>query len=94
MTENKEELKIKIQKIFTKIRNELDDREEKLLSEVESIYENTFFKEELIKQYEKLPNKIKSSFEKGKLLEKEYTNDKKPFLINECIKIEENIKIM
>ena len=92
MTENKEELKIKIQKIFTIIRNELNDREEKLLSEVESIYENTFFKEELIKQYEKLPNKIKSSFEKGKLLEKEYTNDKKPFLINECIKIEENIK--
>ena len=92
VTESKEELKINIQKIFTKLRGEINDREEKLLIEVDDIYEKTFFKEEMLKECEKLPNKIKLSLERGKLLEKEYNDDKKVFLINEGIKIEKKLK--
>ena len=59
MNQKKEELKLKIQKIFTKIRNELNNREDELLLEVEKQYNNLYFKEEFIKEIEKLPNKIK-----------------------------------
>ncbi len=36
INENKEELKLKIQKIFTKIRNTLNDREDELLSDIDN----------------------------------------------------------
>ena len=51
---DKEKLKIKIQKIFTNIRNELNNREDKLLLEVDKQYEDLFFKEEINKECEKL----------------------------------------
>ena len=40
---NKEELKTNIQKIFTKLRNVLNDREDKLLTEVDNKYNELFF---------------------------------------------------
>ena len=66
ISENKENLKMKIQKIFTKIRNTLNDREDELLLEIDKKFNDLFFKEELIKESEKLPNKIKLALEKGK----------------------------
>jgi len=95
MNQSKEELKIKIQTIFTKIRNELNSREDKLLSEVDNCYEKAFYKEDMMKEFERLPNKIKESLEKAKLFGKEYDdndNNNKIYLINEGIKIENNIK--
>ena len=71
ITLNKEEIKLKILNIFTKIRNMLNEREEKLLSKLDNIYDNTFFKEDLIKKGEKIPTQIKFLLEKGKLLDKE-----------------------
>ena len=62
---NKEELKIKIQQIFTQIRNTLNEREDKLLSEVDIFYRDIFCSDNIIKQSEKLPQKIKLSLEKG-----------------------------
>ena len=51
-----------------------------------------YFKEEIIKQSENLPNKIKISLERGKLIENEWNNnDRLYFLINDCINIEKNI---
>ena len=93
-TKNKEELKIKIQKIFTKLRNELNNREEVLLLEVDNKFENLNFKEDVIKESEKLPNKIKISLEKGKSIDKEYyTNENKLcFLINVCLNLEKEAK--
>ena len=41
INQSKEELKIKIQEIFTKIRNKVNNREDELLSEVDYLYENT-----------------------------------------------------
>ena len=91
ITDNKEELKKKIQKIFTKFRNELNNREEQLLKEVDIVYDQEFFKEEKLKEIEKLPNKIKLSLEKEKIIEKEYNDNKKAFFINNwLIKIFKN----
>ena len=63
-----------------------------MLYEIDKKYDEIYFKEEIIKESEKLPNKIKLSLEKGKMLEKEYNNDKLASLINDCINIENNVK--
>ena len=92
INENKEELKLKIQKIFTKIRNELNNREDELLFEIDEKFSHHFFKEDLIKESEKLPNKIKLSLEIFKLSDKMENSEYKILsLINDCINIENNI---
>jgi len=92
INENKEKLKINIQKIFTKIRNALNEREDKILLEVDNKFDNLFFKEELIKESEKLPNIIKTSLERGKIKDDDWKDkDKLNSLINDCINIENNI---
>ena len=93
--EKKEELKLKIQKIFTKIRSGLNEREDQLLLEVDKKYDKIFFEEEFIQQNEKLPNKIRISLEKCKLDDNDNGwNDKNKlnYLIHNCINIENNIK--
>ena len=93
ITENKENLKLEIQKVFTKIRTDLNDREDILLSEVDKYFDNNYFNEGLIKKRDKLPIKIKISLEKGKLIENEWNNnDKLNSIINDCINIENNLK--
>ncbi len=62
---------MKIQKGFTNIRNALNDREDKLLLEVDNKFNTSYFKEDLIKENEKLPNKIQISLEKGKKTDNE-----------------------
>ena len=69
MNKNKEDLKLSIQQIFTKIRSEINNREDQLLIEVEQKFENIFCKEDIIKESEKLPIKIKDSLEKGKIID-------------------------
>ena len=66
INKNKEELKVKIQNIFTKIRSAINEREEKLLLEVDNEYSKYFINEEFISKNEKLPQKVKSVIEKGK----------------------------
>ena len=91
--ERKDELKLKIQNIFTKIRTILNEREDELLLEVDNKYKDLFGDENIIKESEKLPNKIKLSLEKGKLLDNEWNdNNKLSSNINNCINIEDNIK--
>ena len=93
ISKNKEELKLKIQKIFTNIRNILNEREDEILLEVDNKYNDIFCNEEIIKESEKLPNKIKLSLEKGKLINNEWNdNNKLNSIINDCINIENNIK--
>ena len=91
--EKKEEIKLKIQKIFTQIRTALNEREDELLSEVDKKFVNLFGEEDIIKESEKLPNKINISLEKGKLLDNDWNdNNKLSFSLNNCIDIEDNIK--
>ena len=92
INENKENLKTKIQKIFTTLRNEIKNREDKLLIEVDKKYEELFFNEDIIKESEKLPNKIKISLKKGKLIEINWKENKLNSLINDCLNIEKNIE--
>jgi hypothetical protein len=63
----KEKLKLEIQKVFTKIRNSVNQREDELLLKVDQQYSEFFFNEDLIKESETLPKKIKISLEKGKI---------------------------
>ena len=87
---NKEEVKINIQKIFTKLRNHINEREDELLMEVDTKFNELYFSEDIMKESENLPNMIKISIEKGKLL-----NCNKDInlisLINDCLIIENNI---
>ena len=89
---NKEELKIKVSKIFTQIRNFINEREDKILLEIDNKFDNLYFKEEIIHHCENLPSKIKKSQEKGKLIEKEWNNNKLSELLNDCINIENTIE--
>ena len=90
--ENKEKIKKEVSNIFTKIRNALNNREDELLIEIDNKFENLFFKDDLIKLGEKLPNEIKTSLEKGKMIETEKNEiDKINIFINGCINIENNI---
>ena len=65
---NKEEVKINIQKIFTKLRNHINEREDELLMEVDTKFNELYFSEDIMKESENLPNMIQISIEKGKLL--------------------------
>ena len=89
---DKDDLKLKIQNIFTKIRTTLNEREDQLFKEIDNMYNDKFFSEDIIKKGEKLPKQIKISLEKGKLIYKEWDNINLYSYINDCINIEHNIK--
>ena len=89
---NKEELKIKIQKIFTQLRTALNDREDQLLIEVDKQFNYLYLNRDSIKESENLPNKIKIFLEKGKIIDENWNNDKLASMINDCINIENNIQ--
>ena len=93
INQNKEKLKIKIQKIFTKIRTAINEKEEKLLIEVDNEYNKYFMNEEIINKTEKLPKKIKIALEKAKnILSENVNNVKLNSLINDCINVENKAK--
>ena len=91
-TKSVEILKKEIQNIFTKIRNNLNKREDELLTEVDKQFIHDFFKEDFIKEIESIPNKIKTSLENIQLIKKDWEDKSKmKLLINNCINIENNI---
>ena len=94
INKNKEQLKINIQKIFTKIKSTLNEKEDELLLKVDEIYNNSYIKDELVKSSEKMPKKIKLSLEKGNLIQKEWNENDLDLAnyINICLYIENNIK--
>jgi len=93
INKRKEEVKLNIQKVFTNIRNEINNREDIILSEVDKEFDKLFFNDEIINKSEKLPIKIKKSLEKGKIDDNDWKDKNKlSCLINDCINIENNIK--
>ena len=92
INENKEKIKLKVQSVFTKIRNELNNREDTLLLEIDRLYNDNYSNEKIIKDSEKLPEKIKLLLENVENIEKEYNDDKLSLFINDCINIEDNIQ--
>ena len=86
---SKEEIKLKIQKIFTKIRNTLNKREDQLLLEVDKEFNKYYFKEDIEKNFLKLPNQIKESLKKSSNIKNEWENENKLCsLINDWINFE------
>ena len=93
ISKDKEELKLNIQKIFTKIRSEVNDREDKILNEVDKTYENIYFDESLLRKREKISNQIRINLEESKKIENDWEdNNKSLYLLYNCINIENNIK--
>ena len=89
----KEELKLQVQKIFTNIRNKINEREDQLLLKVDNQFDKLFIKEDIIKDSEKLPNEIKILLEKGEIIDNDWNDTNKlNSLLNTCINIENNIK--
>ena len=91
---NKGEIKKQIQKSFTKLRNELNNKEDELLLEVDNIYDKMFVKEDLIKEIEKLPKKIKTALERNHDFNIKNNNNDDNYisLINDFINVENTIK--
>jgi len=91
--QRKEEVKIKIKSIFTKIKTVINEREDELLLKIDNKYNDIFGNESLIKDLEAVPNKIKFNLEKGKMINNEWNdNNKLSLIIYNCIQIENNIK--
>ena len=92
MNEKKEKLKIEIQNIFSKIRNEFNKREDEILIEIEQKYNNLFFNKEFMKKSENIVIFINKNLERGKKIYSEWNEENKlKSIINECIIIENNI---
>jgi hypothetical protein len=62
---------LKLKRLFTKLRNALNEKEDKLLLDIDEYY-NEYFKEDMIKTSEKLPNQIIKTIEKGKKIDKKW----------------------
>ena len=92
INKDKETLKMEIQKIFTKMRNTINEREDELLIEIDKQFDNNYFEENIINECEKLPNKVQISLEKGKAINNKWDENELNSLINDCINIENNIK--
>ena len=73
--------------IFTKIRSELNTREEKILVELEEQFNKLYFNDDIINISEKLPKRINNSLEKGKEINKDWNNNELNMLINNFINI-------
>ena len=86
INKQKEELILNIQKAFTEIRNAINQREDQLLLEVEEIYKKNFFGEEIIRESEKLPGKIKKCLESGDEIKNKWNKENElSEAINYCI---------
>jgi len=88
---DKEKLKLDVQNVFTKLRNALNIKEDEILLQIDKAYEQTFSYKDIIKKSEKLPDKIKLSIDKGKLIETNVENSKLNSIINDCLIIEKYI---
>ena len=90
--EEKENIKLNIQKLFTKIRNTLNKREDELFLSIDNIYEYINTKEILSRESEKLLNKSKLLLKTGDKYN-EWNNTKKlSSIINVFISLENTIK--
>ena len=73
INKKREEMKINVQKIFTKLRNELNNREDELLLKIDDKFNNAFIKEENIKIFEKMPKKIQKILEEINSIDKDWS---------------------
>ena len=93
INERKNDIKTSIQEIFTRIRAEINNREDQMLMEVDNYFEKYYCKEDIIKTMEKLPSKVKESLNNVEYIEKNWDNDiKLSYIIDSCIYVENYIE--
>ena len=85
INKNKENIKLEVINIFTKLRNELNKREDELLLEIDKFYELNNIKEDIFK--DKFIDNIKYIIEKGKQINWDNNNNINKN-IYDCINIE------
>jgi len=93
INEYKEKIKLQIQKIFTNIRSILNNREDELLLKVDKVYDTLIIKENILKDIERLSNKIKLSLEQNNQNDNLCDNNVLS-LIKKSSEIENNIKLL
>ena len=92
MEKNKEQTKKEIQAIFTKIRNEINKKEDELLLLVDKKFSELFLDKEKIKKNEIKINYIKKNIKDSKINDNDWNEkDKLSLLINNCLNIEKGI---
>lgn len=94
INDDKENLKKYIQIAFTQLRNKINQREDELLNKVDKQYNKVYFKEEFLKKCETLTIQVNKYLGQGKIIDKEWKDDELSLLINNCLDIEKNIKII
>ena len=91
----KEKLKLYLQNIFDEIKNNINIRQKQLLLEIDNQFNDIFCNEDIIKESENLPNKIKSFLDKGYNINKKWNNSSENIklnsIINDCINIQKGI---
>ena len=92
INQKKEDLKLTIQKIFTEIRNAINEREDYLLLEVDKQFGELYSDENVIKEGNKISNKIKQLLKKCKNTNNNFEKNNLNLFINNCITIENDIK--
>ena len=92
INKQKEEIILDIQKYFTKLRSALNEREDKLIEEVEQKFKNLFFDDDIVKECDKLPNNIKKCLDSGKEIKDKWNKENElSYVINCCIEFENNL---
>ena len=61
---------------------------------IDNLCDDKFINDDIINKSEKLNKRIKLSLEKGKSINKEWDNNNLNSYLNDCINIENNIKII
>ena len=91
-TKDKDEIIIKINHIFSKIRSTLNNREEEILREVNKLYDNMLCDKKIIEECENIPEKIKLLLASRKRIDSYINNNNLVSFINECSNFEKNVK--
>ena len=97
INEKKDKIKIKIQKIFTEIRNNLNNREDEFYEELDKRFNDIYFNENIINENIILKNKIKAYLDKNKtininMIDINLFNNEIDILNKNCESIENKIK--
>ena len=70
----------------------MNEREDKLIEEVEQKFKNSFFDDNIVKECDKLPNNIKKCLDNGKDIKDKWNKENElPYVINCCIEFENNL---
>ena len=86
-------MKLKLQKIYTQLRNIINEKEDKLIAKIYEKFDTIFFGEKFVKKCTELPKKIKDALNVSKSISKEWNENKLNYLLNGEKKVNQNLYI-